>query len=255
MTLRIYLAGNVCLETNGAVLDDWRSVGRQGRLAFAFLASEYWRAVTREELAEELWGGDPPPSWDRAMSAIVSKVKTLLGTMGQDGLDVASSFGCYQMRLPVDVWIDVEAAAEGIDRAEGALRAGAPRDAWGWAQIACHIARRPFLVGEESPWACRTRAEMGEVLVRAHECLSEIFVWSGEHANAARHAKLAVELEPFRETAHQRLMIAHASAGNRAEALRAYERCRCLLAEELGVSPSPQTEAVYVQILGQRLLD
>jgi DNA-binding SARP family transcriptional activator len=44
-------------------------------------------------------------------------------------------------------------------------------------------------------------------------------------------------------------MRAHAAAGNRADALRAYERCRCLLAEELGVSPSPQTEAVYLDIL------
>jgi DNA-binding SARP family transcriptional activator len=66
---------------------------------------------------------------------------------------------------------------------------------------------------------------------------------------AARHAEQAVAVEPFRETGYQRLMRAHAAAGNRAEALRVYERCRCLLAEELGVSPSPQTEAVYLDIL------
>jgi len=44
-------------------------------------------------------------------------------------------------------------------------------------------------------------------------------------------------------------MRAHAAAGNRSAALRAYERCRQLLADELGVSPSPQTEAVYLDIL------
>lgn len=249
MSLRIYLAGNVSVEGGGTLLDDWRAVGRQGRLAFAFLSAEYWRAISREELAEELWPGAPPPSWDRALSAIVSKLRGLLTTLGARDFDIASSFGCYQMQLPKGAWIDIAAAAEGIDRAEGALRAGAPRDAWGWAQIACHIARRPFLVGEESPWATRTRNELHEVRVRSHECLSEIFVWSGEPVTAARHAKLAVELEPFRETAHQRLMRALAAAGNRAEALRAYERCQRLLAEELGVSPSPQTEAVYLEIL------
>jgi DNA-binding SARP family transcriptional activator len=31
--------------------------------------------------------------------------------------------------------------------------------------------------------------------------------------------------------------------------LRAYERCRKLLADELGISPSAATEAVYVEIL------
>jgi SARP family transcriptional regulator, regulator of embCAB operon len=64
-----------------------------------------------------------------------------------------------------------------------------------------------------------------------------------------KHAKEAVAIEPFRETSYQLLMRAHAAVGNRAEALRVYERCRSLLSEELGVSPSPQTEAVYLEIL------
>jgi SARP family transcriptional regulator, regulator of embCAB operon len=58
-----------------------------------------------------------------------------------------------------------------------------------------------------------------------------------------------VALEPFRETSYQLLMRAHAAVGNRAEALRVYEHCRRLLSEELGVPPSPQTEAVYLEIL------
>ena len=45
-------------------------------------------------------------------------------------------------------------------------------------------------------------------------------------------------------------MQAHAGAGNRGEALRAYERCRLVLAEELGVRPSPATDAAYVALLG-----
>ena len=249
MPLRIYLAGRVCLESDGQILDDWHGAGRQGRLAFAFLASEHRRAIPREELAEELWLREPPPSWDRAVSAIVSKLRALLGQAGLANTALLSSFGCYQLRLPGDVWIDLEAAAAGIDRAEGALRAGDPRQAWGWAQVAYHIARRPFLVGEDGPWATRNRGELRDMLVRAHECLSEIFLWSGESAMAARHAEQAVALETFRETSYQRLMRAHAAAGNRAEALRIYERCRCHLAEELGVSPSPQTEAVYLDIL------
>jgi len=44
-------------------------------------------------------------------------------------------------------------------------------------------------------------------------------------------------------------MRAHAAAGNRAEALRAYDRCRTLLAEELGVSPSPALDQLYEAVL------
>jgi DNA-binding SARP family transcriptional activator len=37
--------------------------------------------------------------------------------------------------------------------------------------------------------------------------------------------------------------------GNTAEALRAYEHCRNLIASELGVDPSPQTKATYERLL------
>ncbi len=62
-------------------------------------------------------------------------------------------------------------------------------------------------------------------------------------------ARDAVMLEPFRETAYQLLMRAHAAAGNTAEALWVYERCRKLISEELGVDPSRQTREVYRQVL------
>jgi SARP family transcriptional regulator, regulator of embCAB operon len=246
---RIHLAGEVSIEHDQCTVTDWRRVGRQGRLAFAFLVAEHWRSIPRDELIGELWPENAPPSSDRALSAVMSKLRSLLDSGGMPAFEIATAFGCYQMRLPRNVWIDVEAAAEGIDQAEGAMRANRYRDAWGPAQIACHIARRPFLLGDDGPWATRMRTNLEEILVRAYESLSEIFVWSGEPATATRYATLAVEVEPFRETAHQRLMRAHAAAGNRAEALRAYERCRCLLSDELGVSPSPQTEAVYMEIL------
>jgi YVTN family beta-propeller protein len=44
-------------------------------------------------------------------------------------------------------------------------------------------------------------------------------------------------------------MEAHISAGNRAEALRVYEQCRRLLADELGTYPSPETESIYRELL------
>jgi DNA-binding SARP family transcriptional activator len=37
--------------------------------------------------------------------------------------------------------------------------------------------------------------------------------------------------------------------GNRAEALRLFERCRRLLRDQLNATPAPQTEAVYARIL------
>ena len=174
MPLRIYLTGRVLVEDSGTILfDERRLMGRQGRLAFAYLVGEHLRAVSREELAEELWLGKVPPSWERSLSALISKLRALLASAGIPDIALSSSFGHYQLSLPADVWIDVEAASEAIDRAESALRGDKLREAWGWAHVAYQISRRPFLMGEEGPWVSLKRFELRDVLVRAPECLSE----------------------------------------------------------------------------------
>src|SRR5947209_13361553 len=86
--------------------------------------------------------------------------------------------------------------------------------------------------------------------MRALELVADAGCAHGHWTSAVAAAEEAVRLEPFRESAYLRLMQAHAGAGNRGEALRAYERCRRVLAEELGVNPSPQTEAAYLDLLG-----
>jgi predicted ATPase len=72
---------------------------------------------------------------------------------------------------------------------------------------------------------------------------------AGRGAAAVQPATELVALEPFRESAHLRLLRARAAAGDRGEALRVYDRCRRLLAEELGVDPSPELEAAYLELL------
>jgi DNA-binding SARP family transcriptional activator len=67
--------------------------------------------------------------------------------------------------------------------------------------------------------------------------------------DALRYANEALALDPYRETGYVRLMRLHMGRGNRAEALRVYEQCRDILARDLGVTPSSQTEAVYCELL------
>lgn len=63
------------------------------------------------------------------------------------------------------------------------------------------------------------------------------------------YAQQLVDLNPLLETSYCQLMRVHAALGNRGEALRVFSVCRERLRDELGTSPSPETEAVYLDIL------
>ena len=57
-------------------------------------------------------------------------------------------------------------------------------------------------------------------------------------------------MDPYRERSHRALMRAYAATGNRAKAVAAYHEFRELLASEVGTDPEPETEALYLEILG-----
>ena len=250
MQLEISLAGRVSISTDGVLIEQERLPGRQGRLVFVYLVSEHGRPVTRDELAEALWGETPPARWEKALAVIASKLRVLLGECGVDGAKaLTSAFGCYRLELPEGSWVDVLAAARGADEAEAALAAGNADKAKAEASKAVVVARLPLLPGEDGAWVEGKRRELADVLGRALDCLADACLRSGDASEAAKWAQEAIALQPFRESGYRRLMHAHAAAGNRAEALLAYERCRRLLAEELGAYPSPETESIYRELL------
>jgi SARP family transcriptional regulator, regulator of embCAB operon len=249
VTLRIYLTSRVRVENGDLLLDESALPGRQGRLVLAYLVAERARPVSRDELSLELWGDDVPDAWEKGLMAIISKLRAALRSVGLTDDPLRTAFGCYQLKLPPDTWVDIEDAAVAVHTAETAIAGGRPLDGYAWAYVGYVVGRRPFLAGEDGPWASRRRGALREVYLRALECSIVCDAANGELPEAIQAAEDLIALEPMRESAYQRLMRALADAGNRAEAVNVYERCRRVLDEELGVTPSAQTRAVYDSVL------
>ncbi len=241
------------LEVDGEVLlNETHLRGKQGRLVFAYLVSERIRPVPKEELATVVWQDDDlSPAWEGALSALTSRLRSLLSKppLRDQGVYFARSSGQYQVGLPTDVWIDVEAVASSVDRAEAHMRSGNPKYVLGPAGAAVAIARRPFLPGIEGFWADSVRGRLQRQLGRALDCLSESQMLLGEPTVAVETATEAIRLDNLRERAYLLLMQANSAMGNRAEAVRVYHRFRELLADQIGTDPSKQTEAIYLGLL------
>lgn len=246
--VRFYLTGRVAVEGPAGVADQADLAGRQGRRVLVRLAADRDRPVPTDVLADCLWPHRLPRSWEPSLRALVSKLRGALATVGIGSDPLPAEGGCYQLRLP-GAWVDLEAAANHLDHAEGALRAGDHDRAWSDAIVTAAITGRPLLPGEDGPWIAAQRDRLTGLRLRALDCLVVAWTACGQHRLAIGVAREAVALAPFREDGYRRLMTAQIDAGDRAEAVRTYERCRRLLDEELGVAPSPATEAVYVGAL------
>jgi SARP family transcriptional regulator, regulator of embCAB operon len=249
---RVYLCGRVTVERNGRALSEASLGARQGRLLLAFLGTRRTLPASKAQVIDAIWGRRTPPSADTAINALVSKVRSALRRLGVPApFGIATDTGTYQFAM-TPVWIDVDNARTAIDQAEGSLRVDALGAAWAAANVAAAITRQPFLPDEEHPWVQQQRTVLTRVWRRALLVLSAVSVRNHEFELGIQHAADAAAAEPFDEMACQALMRAHAAAGNRAEALRAYAGCRRLFRNELGADPSQQTTAVFLEILRAR---
>lgn len=77
--------------------------------------------------------------------------------------------------------------------------------------------------------------------------LSQALFDGGDLLEAIEVASRWVALDPLNEAAHH-LIRTQAAAGDWAAALRSYQACRAILAEELGAEPGPEIEALSGQI-------
>jgi DNA-binding SARP family transcriptional activator len=248
--MRIYLAGEVCLEAGDRLLHERQLPGPQGRHLLAFLAAEHVRPVGHDELVDELWQGSPPRAWAVSLKALASRVRAALTAAGLDGPGLlVGAPGVYRLRLPEGTWLDLDAAVAAVHDAETLLARGDATGAVQAAFVTRLIAARPLLPGQTGPWLEQCRRRLADLRLRALECSARAHIARGAPGRAVRDTKLALELAPLREPTWCLLMDAHAAAGDTASALVAFARCQVALREALGVGPSAATREHHSLLL------
>jgi WD40 repeat protein/DNA-binding SARP family transcriptional activator len=248
--IHVSLVGRIVVRTDDLVCDERALPGRQPRLAFSLLVCERHRAISREELADNLWPEQRPETWESALRSVVSRVRDFVSVSGLGPRDlVQAEGGAYRLHAPDRLEVDLERAVAHLAEAEAALATG---DAIGAVQEAGRsrgVLAQPLLPGTEGPWVEAKRRELSLLLLRALEVLADGRSVLGAHTHAATAADAAITMDPFRESSHRLSMRIQLRAGNGAAGLRAYERCRSLLAEELGVDPSAETQRLHLELL------
>ncbi len=242
---RIQLCGRLKADIDGRHVTPALR-GRQGRILLAYLVLNRGRPVSRDELIAAIWPDSPPADPAAALRTQLSRLRGALGPGALAGRDAV------ELHLPESTWIDIEAAERAIITAGSAIKAADWKDAWVHAHIALNISGRPFLAGFDAPWVEEVRRELEELHLRARETIARAGIGLGgsELAGAERAARALIREAPFRESGYLLLMRALVASGNTAEALRAYDELRNLLAEELGSAPGAEVQNLHRRLLG-----
>ena len=219
--------------------------GARRRALVTRLLLDAGRAVSAETLLEDVWGDQAPPAALATLQSHVSQLRKVLGDRLQ------RSTAGYVLRLD----------AAGIDAAEFEGRAA--NGAWQLAEGDVEAAARSFRKAlrlwrgraleevADRPWAQPEAERLEELRRVATEQLLEARLALGEHEQVVPDAEMAVEENPLREQRWATLMLALYRSGRQADALRAYQRLRILLVDELGIDPSPPLIALEAAILRQ----
>lgn len=193
---------------------------------------------------DALWPEAEGDAAKKAFDITLHRLRKLLGA------DTAVRVEHGRARLDAThCWVDAYAFARLAERIE---QDTLPGDALDEALArALALYRGPLLGGaSDAPWAIAYRDKLRARLSRLVERAGTRYAATGRTDDAERCYRNALDLDPVAETIYRRLMQSLARRGERAAAIDVYRHCRDTLSALLGTQPSPETAAVYEQMLG-----
>ena len=248
--VEVRLLGAAEVVVDGRVVE----VGSAKQLALLIaLALDAGTVVSTERLVEALWGEDPPETAHPTLRGLVYRLRKTLASDGEEAAPWLRGKGTgYVLDLGPDQ-IDAvrfeRLAATGRDalaRADVAGAADALRE--GLA-----LWRGPALDGLAGwPGFGAEARRFHEARLGATEDLAAAELGLDRPGDALARLEPHVAANPLRERAWGQLMLALYRLGRQAEALRAYQQVRHVLAEELGLEPTPALHDLEAGILQHR---
>jgi DNA-binding SARP family transcriptional activator/class 3 adenylate cyclase len=226
------------------VTDGGRSLavpGTKPRAVLSLLGLHVGEVVPADVLVELLWGESAPRTAPKALQTHVSALRRALGE------DVVKTKGRGWTLAGVDIDV-TRYLAEG--------RAGRAAAAGGDATAALSHYDAALALWRGAPQLPDTPRGTAETTrwQEAHAALEEdradALLAAGRAAEAVAELEAAVAAAPLRERRWGQLMTALYRAGRQGEALRAYQRARTTLAEELGIEPSTELRRLEAAIVG-----
>src|ERR671910_569826 len=219
--------------------------GPKQRAVLAHLVLRANELVPAETLIDQIWPEEPP---EKVRNVIQTYVSHLRKALGHDRIE--SHGPGYRLRLEPS-----EFDAARFDALMRDAKKSLPVDpnvAVATIEDALALWRGPALadVADQSSLLAEA-ARLDELRLEAQETRIEGLLAAGAQARAIGELEALIARHPWRESLWGLLMLAYYRERRQAEALRSFQRAREILADELGIDPSPELVRLHQRILIQ----
>ena len=238
------------VKLDGRPVTGFKSKKVRGLLAY--LAVESSRPHPREVLAGLLWPDWPDSEALSNLRYALSNLRRVIGDRTAEPCYLLITRDTLQFNAASDYALDISAFTDRM-----AAAGGTARDVWDLAGVeeAMALYRGAFLEGFSirdsvafEEWSSLKRQQVAYQLLAGVQYMVKSYEAFGQHDQALTWARRLVELEPWDEAAHRRMMRLLVLNGRRSAALVQYESCRQILEDELGVEPALETTRLYEEI-------
>lgn len=212
---------------------------RKTAVMFAFLSLSPGKPLSRESLAERLWGRSAELQARNSLRQALSHLRRLLGP---NGTILVADRNTLALNIDPD---QVDAI-----RFEDLATRGSPQA----LQDAVDIYRGDLLAGFHvdeigfADWLNAKRRRFHGLALSAARSLAVCHIRSGHFEPAIETAERSLRIDAVQEPVHRILMRLYALTGQPEEALRQYSRCQGVLARELDKDPEAKTRLLAERI-------
>jgi DNA-binding SARP family transcriptional activator len=236
-------------------------VSDKARALLAYLAVDADRPHRRESLTSLFWPERPRSAAHNSLRQALFSVRRAIGDQDTSPPFLLVTRHAIQFNPTSDFWLDVTAFTERLAASKAHTHPQLETCSLCMQRLeqAADLFRGDFLEGltlgdslafEE--WALLKREWLHSQVLDALRYVTDYHEQQGNYQQARDRARQQIQLDPWREEAHQQLMRLLELCGQRQAALAQYETCRRILAQELGIEPSQGTTDLYHRIRASR---
>lgn len=230
---------------------DWK--GSQPQNLLKAIIARGAHGVQKDMLCDDLWPQSSPASVDKTFKVALHRLRTSLEPNADRTIG-----SCYvhlkDNKVSLDpelCHVDAKEFEDLISQGKMAENDGRSKEALDLYTKAIELYKGDFLPQDiYSLWAEAKREELKSKYIETMLRVAHIHETRGALKKAISYYLKIIDNEPLFEEAYQRLMVLYSSRGEKAQAIRIYERCKDALRRGLDTEPSQTTVAIYRRIAG-----